>query len=137
MFLRAPASAVQTAPKSVGSSYLADTDRAPVQVEPSLTDKLTPFMSKFGFSLFVGVTVGLIFRTFLRMTFIALALIVAVGAGLSYLHINVDISAVKADTSQASSWLMDQGYRLREVLFNALPSSTAAGVGFFLGFKKR
>jgi uncharacterized membrane protein (Fun14 family) len=50
---------------------------------------------------------------------------------------NVDLTAVKSSTTQAGGWLADQSYRLKDMLFHALPSSTAASIGFLLGFKRR
>jgi uncharacterized membrane protein (Fun14 family) len=105
---------------------------------PTLLDAVTPFMSHFGFSLFVGIVVGLIFRTFIRVALLFSALIVGGAMALSYFgHINIDLGTVKTDTSQAVSWLMQQGTILKGMIFQALPSSTAAGVGFLLGFKRR
>ena len=114
------------------------TTTTPTDASPSLVQALTPFMTHVGFSLFIGVVVGLIFRTFLKMA-LSLTAVVMLGAwALSYYHImNVDMTLVKDQTAQATSWLADQGYRLRDMLFHALPSSSGATVGFILGFKKR
>ena len=124
-------------PVSSTPSASAPAQTSPPAPDSGLTQALTPFMTHVGFSLFVGVIVGLIFRTFLRMALTITALIVAAAMALSYFHINVDLTAVKTNASQATSWLSDQGYRLKDMLFNALPSSTAAGIGFFLGLKRR
>jgi uncharacterized membrane protein (Fun14 family) len=116
----------------------ATTTSPPPAATSTLIDAVTPFMSHFGFSLFVGIVVGLAFRTFLRVALLFSAIIVGGAMAISYFgHINIDMTTVKADTSQAVSWLTDQGYRLKTMLFQALPSSTAAGVGFLLGFKRR
>ncbi len=104
---------------------------------PTMTDLITPFMSHFGFSLFVGVIVGLIFRTFVRMTILFTALVALVGVAFAHFHINIDLTSVKNESAQATSWLTDQGYRIKDMLFHALPSSTAAGIGFLFGFKKK
>jgi uncharacterized membrane protein (Fun14 family) len=97
-----------------------------------------PFMTKVGFSLFVGIFVGVVFRAFLKMATVVCLLIVGAAMGLSYFHIlNVDLTTVKTETAQATSWLADQGYRVKDMLFHALPSSTSAGIGFLLGLKRR
>jgi uncharacterized membrane protein (Fun14 family) len=152
-----PATTVnETAPASPGSGYvpsgssgfvsgqpsnaIPDSTSAspPSATAPTLTDAITPFLSHFGFSLFVGVIVGLIFRTFIRMAMLTTALIVGGAMALSYFHIlNVDLTMVKNETAQATSWVNDQGDRLKDMLFHALPSSTAAGLGFLFGFKKK
>ena len=104
----------------------------------SPSSMLTPFMTRVGFSLFVGVIVGLIFRTFFKIALMITTLIIGAAMALSYFQIlNVDMTLVKNETAHATSWLSDQGYRLKDMLFSALPSSTSAAVGFFMGFKKR
>jgi uncharacterized membrane protein (Fun14 family) len=110
---------------------------APAQ-PPSLTDKLTPTITKVGFSLFIGVVVGVVFRTFIRMAAALTVVVVAAAAALSYFHvINVDLSSVKAQSGQVTSWLVDQGMRLKDMIFAHLPSTTAAGAGFLFGMKRR
>jgi uncharacterized membrane protein (Fun14 family) len=105
---------------------------------PTFTQLMTPFLTHVGFSLFVGVILGLMFRTFLRMALLFTALVVGGAMALSYFHVmNVDLTAVQTDTARATSWLADQGYRVRDMLFHALPCGTSAGLGFILGFKKR
>jgi len=98
-------------------------------------------MTRVGFSLFLGLMVGLIFRTFLRIATLLCALTIAAAAALSYFHIvNVDMTAVQQGTTQATSWLTDQTFRLAHLLFGALPatmSTGSAGAGFFIGFKRR
>jgi uncharacterized membrane protein (Fun14 family) len=133
----ATAAPVNGAQPSAGSPAATPASPAPAS-SPTIVDMITPFMSHFGFSLFVGIVVGLVFRTFIRVALLFSALIIGGAMALSYFfHVNVDMSVVKADTSQAVSWLTDQGYHLKGMLFQALPSSTAAGVGFLFGFKKR
>ncbi len=108
------------------------------QVEPESSFIWKALMTRVGFSLFIGVIVGVIFRVFLRTALLISALIVSAAMALSYFHImNVDLTMVKAQTAQATNWISDQGYRLKDVLFHALPSSTSAGIGFFLGLKRR
>jgi uncharacterized membrane protein (Fun14 family) len=106
--------------------------------QPNPMSPWKPFMTKFGFSLFVGIAIGTIFRTFLRGALVVTGLIAAAAAGLSYYHVvNVDMTAVNHDATLVTGWLSDQGMRLKDMLFSHLPSSTAAGIGFFLGLKRR
>jgi uncharacterized membrane protein (Fun14 family) len=131
-FLVAPAPVQQTAPAS------PSTVTTPPPSSPTLTDALAPFMSKFGFSLFIGIVVGLIFRTFIRLALTMSVITIGCAMAVSYLfHINIDMTVVKADTSQAVNWMTDQGYRLKDMMFHVLPSSTAASLGFLFGFKRR
>jgi len=95
-------------------------------------------MTRIGLSFFVGIVVGTIFRTFAKMAIGITALIAAAMAGLSYFHIfNVDFSSVQNEYQHGVSWLHDQAYRLKDVVFNALPSSTSAAVGFISGLKRK
>ena len=94
-------------------------------------------MTRVGFSLFVGVIVGLLFRTFIRIALSISALVIAGATALSFFHINIDMTVVKADASQTTHWLTHQAYVLKGMLFHALPSSTSASLGFIFGFKKR
>jgi len=67
-----------------------------------------------------------------------LAAIVAVTiTGLSYFKVlNIDFTKMKTHYDSATSWAKDQTVRLKDVVMGALPSTTMAAVGFFLGFKK-
>ena len=59
--------------------------------------------------------------------------------GLSYLHIihvNLDLTPVKEGVQQSEGWLADQAGRLKEVVLDALPSTGAGVLGFFVGFKR-
>jgi uncharacterized membrane protein (Fun14 family) len=114
---------------------VADSSQA---APPDYSQLWKPFMTKVGFSLFVGIFVGVLFRAFFRIAMLISLLIVGAAMGLSYFHIlNVDLTSVKTETAQATNWLADQGYRLKDMLFHALPSSTSAGIGFILGCKRR
>ena len=105
---------------------------------PTLTDQVTPYMTKFGFSFVIGLVVGMIFRTFLGFAAALTALVVAAALALSYFHvINVDLSSVRTQTGQATSWLGEQGGHLKDLIFAHLPSAGAAGAGFLVGMKRR
>jgi uncharacterized membrane protein (Fun14 family) len=122
-----------TAPDADASPSPTTTDPQPDPMAP-----WKPFMTKFGFSLFVGIAIGTIFRTFYRIGLTITGVVVAAAAALSYYHVvNVDMTAVSHGTALATGCLADQAYRVKELLFHALPSSTAAGIGFFLGLKRR
>jgi uncharacterized membrane protein (Fun14 family) len=125
-------------PASPAPDSSTSTTSSPQTQAPSVSDKMTPYVTRIGFSVFIGAVVGFIFRTFIKLAAGITALIVAIAIGLSYFHIlNVDMTAVKTETANASGWLSDQAGRLKEVIFSALPSSTGAGAGFVFGFKRR
>jgi uncharacterized membrane protein (Fun14 family) len=115
-----------------------DAEPSPSSPSPAGSRTWSPFMIRVGFSLFVGILAGVIFRAFLRTALILSGLLVAGAMALSYFHvITLDATAVKAETVQATGWLTAQAYLLRDMLFHTLPSSTAAGIGFLLGLKRR
>ena len=130
----------------VGDGGPAVTDATPSSASPpttptaspTLMDQATPYMTKFGFSFAVGLVLGLVFRTFLGFATLLTGLVVAAAVALSYFHvINVDLSSVKAQTGQATTWLSEQGGHLKGVIFAHLPSTGAAGAGFLVGMKRR
>ena len=105
---------------------------------PTLTDQVSPYLTKFGFSFVIGLVVGVIFRTFLGLAATLTAVVVAAALALSYFGvINVDLTAVKAHTGEATSWLSEQGSHLKDLIFAHLPSTGAAGAGFLVGMKRR
>jgi uncharacterized membrane protein (Fun14 family) len=95
-------------------------------------------MTKFGFSFVIGLIVGVVFRTFIGFAATLTAVVIAAALALSYFHvINVDMTAVKAQTGEATSWISEQGGHLKDLIFAHLPSTGAAGAGFLVGLKKR
>ncbi len=126
----------------VGGQAVPPGDAGSVSSPPaegeSISEKSTPYVTRIGFSVFVGGVVGFIFRTFIKMAAGITAMFLAGVLALSYFHVfNIDMTSVKSQTATASAWVSDQAHRAKDMLFNALPSSTAAGAGFFFGFKRR
>jgi uncharacterized membrane protein (Fun14 family) len=108
------------------------------QSPPDYSQLWKPFMTRVGFSLFVGIFVGVVFRAFLRTAMMISVAIIGGAMALRYFNVvNVDLTAVKTETAQATNWFADQGYRVKDMLFHALPSTTSAGIGFILGLKRR
>ncbi len=106
--------------------------------EPTLTQRLAPWVSRIGLSFFVGLSVGLIFRTFLKTMAIIAAIAACVFLGLSYFDIlNVDLTSARSGYETASAWLSDQASRLTDVLLDRIPSAGTGSLGFLLGFKKK
>jgi len=106
--------------------------------EPTLTERATPWMTRIGLSFFVGIVAGIVFRTFAKVAVGFSVIIAGIFVALSYFHVlNIDMTAVKGEYASASAWLGDQVTRLKDAVFHALPSSSAAAAGFLSGFKKR
>lgn len=105
---------------------------------PTMTQRVTPWMTRVGLSFFVGIIVGLVFRMFIKIAAGITVLIGGLILALSYFHVlNIDMSSVKTEYASASAWLGDQASRLKDVVLHALPSTSSAAVGFLSGFKRR
>ncbi len=116
------------------------TTETPAPAGPkTLTDSVTPYMTGVGLSFAVGLVVGLIFRTFLGLAATLTAVVVAGGLALSYFGVlpNVDLSGVRTQAGQATSFLAEQGGHLKDLIFAHLPSSGGAAAGFLVGMKRR
>jgi uncharacterized membrane protein (Fun14 family) len=107
-------------------------------IPPTLMQQLTPYATRGGFSLFVGIIFGVIFRAFLKISAMVTALALAGVAALSYFHvINLDRSGVQSEVSTGLGWVRHQATGLKNEVFAKLPSTTAAGVGFFFGLRRK
>ncbi|HSV12644.1 MAG TPA: FUN14 domain-containing protein [Tepidisphaeraceae bacterium] len=105
---------------------------------PTMTQRVSPWMTRVGLSFFVGIVVGLVSRMFLKIAAGITVLIGGVILALSYFHVlNVDMSSVKTEYASASAWLGDQAVRLKDMVLHALPSTSSAAAGFLSGFKRR
>jgi uncharacterized membrane protein (Fun14 family) len=134
-FVASPSSA--SAPQPAPGPGVAPADSSQTEAQ-GMSALMTPYLTRVGFSVFIGVVIGFLFRTFIKIAVGISALVVAAALALSYFHIvNIDMTAVKTETASASAWISDQAFRLKDVIFHALPSSTGAGVGFIFGFKRR
>lgn len=107
-------------------------------VEPTLAEQVTPVAMKGGFSLFVGIIFGVIFRAFVKISAMVTAVALMGVAALSYFHvIDLDRNAVKSEVSTGMNWVKKQANGIRKEVFAMLPSTTAAGVGFFMGLRRK
>ncbi len=105
--------------------------------DPTWRDRLAHGATRLGFSLAIGVVLGVIGRIFLRITVVGALLLAAIVAGMSYFHIiNIDLTPVKEGVEHSEGWLADQAGRLKAVVLDALPSTGAGVFGFIMGFKK-
>ena len=63
---------------------------------------------------------------------------VAILGALSYFNImNVDLTAAQDKFKTSTSWVTEQGGRLKDVALAHVPGSAASFVGMFLGFRRR
>ena len=121
-----------------GGSAQSEPAAAPVaDVELSRTERIAGWMFRVGLAVFVGVVVGTIFRMFIKTMAALAAIIVTAIVVLSYFQvINVDFSTMKANYESAAAWAKGEAVKLKDLVLAALPSTTSAAIGFFLGFKR-
>lgn len=125
-------------PGSISSTPQAPPAAPPPAAQPTLTERVTPWMTRVGLSFFVGIVVGVVFRTFVKLAAGFAVIVTIIFLALSYFQVlNVDMTRVKGEYASARAWMGDQASRLKGVIFQALPSSTAAAAGFLSGMKKR
>jgi uncharacterized membrane protein (Fun14 family) len=109
-----------------------------VPVPPTVTEQSTPWVTRIGFSLFVGIVFGLVFRTFIKVSAMVTAAVLAGVAALSYFHVlELDKSAVQSELSTGLGWVKHGAWQVKDEVFHRLPSAGAAGVGFFFGLRRR
>lgn len=93
---------------------------------------------RLGFSLLIGLTVGYVFRMFLKTMAILAALAMTSILLLSYFNLyNLDFTQVEQQWGTHREWITTQAQRLKEVIWTYLPSTSAGFVGFFVGMMRR
>jgi uncharacterized membrane protein (Fun14 family) len=134
-------SAPQTTPGTSGllPAGSAETSTPPEEVAPppSPLQRMAPHLTRIGGSFFAALVLGMIFRTFIKTA----AMITAGAAGLffvlTYFNVlNLDVAGMQTQYDSVVGWVSTQAGRLKDVVFAALPSSTSAAAGFFVGFKR-
>jgi uncharacterized membrane protein (Fun14 family) len=129
---------VGTAPPPVTSQPAVITTTKTVPIPPTVTEQSTPWVTRIGFSLFVGIVFGLVFRTFIKVSAMVTAAALAGVAALSYFHIvDLDKSAVRSEVTTGLGWVRHAAWNVKDETFHRLPSAGAAGVGFFFGLRRR
>ncbi len=98
-------------------------------------DGLAPTLVALAPSFLGGFLIGRLARRAKRTTF----LLTALALGLVYLagRMGLDAGVVEAWVRNASAWAGENIDGARRSLAALLPSATAAGVGGFLGFRRK
>ena len=92
---------------------------------------------RLGFGFFAGFCMGYALRTFFRISFVAIGLLLLMLFGLQYAGlIDVDWSAMESVFDNTVAWLRTNLAGFREFVTGQLPSTAAAIGGVFIGFKK-
>ena len=108
-----------------------------VAAPPSMTEQYAPLLAKVGFSFFVGLIVGTISRTFLKLAALLGVLIVGLVAAAHYFNFDLNLSGVQSQANQASTWVQGQMMQLWGTIKTHLPSAGSATAGFVFGMKRR
>jgi uncharacterized membrane protein (Fun14 family) len=144
---RAPAAAENTGGAGgtsiPGVSSLARSGNAPAAAEappaePSLGEKISPWMTKVGIAFVIGLVAGIIFRVFVKTMLVIAVLLVGGLLALSYFGIlHVDLSAAQQHYNNTSDWILDQATRLKDMIMAKLPTTSTWTIGFIAGFKRK
>ena len=124
-------------PESPAAAPRAD-DPAPSADAPTFTDRAATWLTAGGLSLFAGIVLGVMARSFVKTAAAVAAFLVIGGVVLSYFRVlPVDFAMMKSNYDSVSPWLTDHLGGLKDFVIAHLPSTSAATVGFFLGFLRK
>lgn len=113
-------------------------EQPPVEPEPTIGQKVSPWATRVGFAFIAGFLIGWVFRAFIKLMSLATMAGVAILGGLSYFHImNIDFTAVEREYKSNIAWVTDQAERLAQSLLSHIPGSTSSFAGMFIGFKRK
>ena len=111
---------------------------APSADAPTLTDTAATWLTAGGLSLFAGIVLGVMARSFVKTAAAVAAFLLIGTVVLSYFQVlPVDFATMKANYDSVSPWLTDHLGGLKNFVIAHLPSTTAATVGFLLGFLRK
>ncbi len=96
------------------------------------------WFARLGISFAVGLLVGVFFRSFLKTMAALTAVAVAAIVALSYFEIlDIDTANMRANYDSAAGWASGQIGGVKDFVMGYLPSVTASGLGFAVGFLRR
>lgn len=105
--------------------------------EQSFSEEWSPTMVKLGFSLVVGMALGVFLRSFLKVTLGVLGLILLVQFGLEYAGwAEIQWDTISANFDNFWSKLGDEFSSFKEFIQGRLPSTGALATGFYAGVKR-
>ena len=133
---RTQADSPATTPTKSQLSGSSSTDSPPSgrhELKPS-----APATFRFGASYVGGFFLGWTFRRFLKLTLLlsgaAIALI-ALGKKLGWFEL--DWAALEGHVRHSLAWLQGEAGAFKQFITGYLPSAGAAGIGAFLGFRRK
>ncbi len=124
------AGAVGFAQTSTGSGQAGDEQRS--------SESHAPLVFRFGISYLAGYFLGWASRRFLRATMIisgGIILLLVLAKKLGW--VDLDWSAIEGHARHTLTWAHRETGAVRHFVTGYLPSAGMAGVGVFLGFRRR
>jgi uncharacterized membrane protein (Fun14 family) len=133
----------QAAPPSAkspsGASQFSDSASTKTQSDTGREPKLSaPATFRFGASYVGGFFLGWTFRRFLKVTLLlsgATFVLIALGKKLGWWEL--DWVAMEGQVRHSLAWVQGEAGAFKQFLTGYLPSAGAAGVGAFLGFRRK
>jgi len=110
---------------------------APAEQEGGLT-AYSPFFVKSGFSFLAGFCIAYALRSFVKLSIVALGLMLMVAFALVYFDIiTVDWAKIDGHFQSLAAGLKDELESMHAFVTGSLPSASAAGVGLFTGARRK
>jgi uncharacterized membrane protein (Fun14 family) len=97
----------------------------------------SPTVFRLGFSFFVGFAIAYALRTFIKVSIVAIGLLLLLFFALQYAGlIEVRWDAIGAHYDSITAWLAGQTGSMKAFIQGYLPSAGSGAAGMALGFKK-
>lgn len=108
------------------------------QATPSSADAHFPAPFRLGVSYMGGFLIGWGFRRFIRLSVsVSLAALAVVTLGRNLGWIDLDWTMLEGQVRQTTAWIQGEAGTFKDFLESYLPSAGTAGVGAFLGFRRK
>ena len=139
---KTPAGTSGLLPSGQRQTTAANDDQPSAQPEaivpaPSALQRYAPQLMRIGASFFVALILGTFFRMFLKMAAIVSVCAAGLFFALTYFNlVDLDADGVRTQYESFAGWASEQAGQFKNFVFAALPSSTSAAAGFFVGFKR-
>ena len=106
--------------------------------KPFALENYSPALFRLGFSFFVGFAIAYALRSFLKITIIAIGLMLLGLFGLQYAGVvTVDWAVMEQYYNTSMEWLKEQTAGFSAFIQGYLPSAASAAGGFVIGFRRR
>ena len=128
--------AQSSAPTAPGMTSLADSTSSQARQTP--LKPTSPAAFRLGVSYLGGFFLGWALRRFIKATLLlsgAVILLIALAKKLGW--IDLDWASIEAHVRGSLAWLQGEAGSIKHFLTGYLPSAGAAGIGAFLGFRRK